>query len=325
MHIKRNILFIAFCFLISLLSCKKGIDTNGPLPVSDNSFPIPAASPVTGRITGIVVDENNTPVQQAEVKLNGSIYHTDSKGFFHISNTQLDKYISTITVTKGGYFKAYRSFSASASRNYISIKLIPKSLTGSFDAASGGNINLANGTQIGLPANGFVIKSSGATYAGTVRVYAAYIDPTASDFGASVPGSMMARNDNRMYVLQSTGMVAVDLESSTGEALQLASGKTASVKLPIPPTLISKAPQEIDTWSLNEQGIWVKEGTATKNGNQYQFQVTHFSFWNCDVPSQAIFLTLNVHNQNGNPAFKHFGAIIYSQQQYLVGHHIRYY
>ncbi len=66
-----------------------------------------------------------------------------------------------------------------------------------------------------------------------------------------------------MYVLQSTGMIAVELEFFSAQSLQLATGKTAVVKMPIPTSLLAKAPPTINTWSLNEQGIWVKEGTAT--------------------------------------------------------------
>ena len=282
-------------------SCNKDIDTTIPPPDDFPGFSIPAASPVTGKVTGIVVDENNNPVQNADVVLLGTTYQTDAKGFFHTSNVQLDKYITTVTVSKNGYFKSLRSFSATASRNYLSIKLIPKTLGGTVDAASGGTVSLPNGTTISFPQNGIVVKSTGAAYTGSVKVYATYIDPAASDFAATVPGSMMGKDSSKMYVLQSTGMIAVELESAGGQSLQLATGKTAALKMPIPASLTGKAPSSINTWSLDDRGIWVKEGTATKNGDYYDMQVSHFSFWNCDVPANAIYLTIHVKDQNNNP------------------------
>ncbi len=297
---KLPVLLFLFGALI-FISCKKDIDTAVPPPVDFPGFSIPAASPVTGRITGIVVDENNNPVQNADVVLSGTSYQTDSKGLFHINNTQLDKYVTTVTVTKAGYFKAFRSFSATASINNLSIKLLPRTLSGTVDANTGGMVSLPNGTSISFPQNGMIVKNSGAVYTGAVQVYAAYIDPTSSDFAATVPGSMMGKDSSKMYVLQSTGMIAVDLESSIGQPLQLAAGKTAAVKMPIPASLTGKAPLNINTWSLDDHGIWVKEGIATKNGDHYDMQVTHFSFWNCDVPANAVYLTIHIRDQNNNP------------------------
>jgi hypothetical protein len=297
MKIKNLSLLVLLCSVFILFSCKKDITTNNTPPANEHPFPIPAASPVTGRITGIVVNENNVPVQNADVSFNGTTYQTDAKGLFHINNVVMDKYITTVTVNKTGYFKALRSFSATASRNYLSIKLIPKTLTGTVDASAGGAVNLSNGTTVNFQSNGIIVKSSGAAYTGTVNVYASYIDPTASDFATKVPGSMMGMDNANMYALQSTGMIAVDLESNSGQPLQLAT----AIKLPIPASLTGKAPQTIDTWSLDDRGIWVKEGTAVRNGGFYEMQVSHFSFWNCDVPANAIYLTIHLHDQNNQP------------------------
>ncbi|MFT3909638.1 MAG: carboxypeptidase-like regulatory domain-containing protein [Ferruginibacter sp.] len=302
MKLKHLHALLFLCCSMIIFSCKKDIDKTVVDPPVDNSgFNIPAATPVTGRISGIVVDENNDPVQNAEVVLAGTSYTTDAKGFFHINNSTLDKYITTVTVNKTGYFKAIRAFSATESRNYLSIKLIPKQLAGTFDAAGGGSAGLSNGTVLTFQGNGIVIKGTNTAYSGTVNVYASYIDPTATGFGPNIPGSLMGQDAEHMFVLQSTGMIAVDLESTSGQALQLATGKTANIKLPVPASLLSKAPATIDTWSLDDRGIWIKEGTATRNGNFYEMQVSHFSFWNCDVPANAIYLTINVHDQNGNP------------------------
>ncbi len=284
-----------------LTSCQKNIDDTIFVPLPEPKFAIPAATPVNGSVCGIVVDENNTPVPSAEVSYAGMTYQADAKGFFDIKNVVLDKYVSTVTVNKTGYFKAIRSFSANATRNYLSIKLIPKTLAGNINSTTGGGISLSNGTSITFQTNSIIVKSSGAAYTGAVKIYASYIDPTSDDISDRVPGSMMGQDSANMFVLQSTGMIAVDLESPTGEALQLAAGKTANIKLPIPASLTGKAPATINTWSLDDRGVWKKEGMATRNGDSYDMQVTHFSFWNCDVPANAIYLTIHLTNQNNQP------------------------
>ncbi|MFT3911677.1 MAG: carboxypeptidase-like regulatory domain-containing protein [Ferruginibacter sp.] len=294
-------LLLMFLFgIIISVSCKKDIK-NDSTPVNPgNPFPIPAATPVSGSVSGMIVDENNTPVQGVVAKLGALSATTDAKGIFSFGNATLDKYITTVTVEVPGYFKAYRSFSANATRNYISIKLLPKTIAGNVNSTSGGTVSLLNGTSLSFQANSVVIKSTGAAYSGNVKVYAAYIDPTASDISSVVPGSFMGRDDNNLYALQSTGMIAVDLESDNGEALQLANNLPATIKMPIPASLLSDAPSSIDTWSLDEQGVWKKEGSAPKVGDFYEMQVTHFSFWNCDYPSNSIYLNMHVQDQNGN-------------------------
>lgn len=297
-RIFHSFLYTLCFFCLALSSCNKTLnDTLTPVSPG-NVFPIPAASPVNGTLSGRVFDENNTPVVAALIECAGISTNTDANGIFNIDNVSLDKYISTVTVKKAGYFKAYRSFSANADRNYVNIKLIPKILSGTFNSTVAQTITLSNTTEIRFQTNSITVKSTGAPYNGPVNVYASYIDPTSSDISQIVPGSFMARDANNVYVLQSAGMIAVDIESPSGEPLQLQTNKPASIRLPIPASLLSKAPQTIDTWSLDEQGVWKKETTAPRTGNYYDMQVTHFSFWNCDVPMNAIYLNLKVKDQN---------------------------
>ncbi|MEO6670020.1 MAG: carboxypeptidase-like regulatory domain-containing protein, partial [Ferruginibacter sp.] len=287
------------CTLSLFVSCKKNPDANSNV-FPGSSFPIPASTPVQGTLSGRVVDENNAPVASAVVECAGISVVSNADGFFNINNATLDKYVSTVIVSKAGYFKGYRSFSASPTRNFVSIKLIPRILSGTFDGTSGGIITLSNGTKIDFLPNGMIIKSSGAVYNGTVNVFAAYIDPTSDDISSKVPGSFMGRDGTNLYSLQSAGMLAVDIESVSGEVLQLAANKPASVKLPIPNSIVGKAPSNIDTWSLDEQGVWKKEAIAVKSGDHYEFSATHFSFWNVDVPNNAVYLSLHLQDNSGH-------------------------
>lgn len=301
-HIMHSAAYV-ICFLaVFTLSCKKSsIDSDTDPAMPGNPYPIPAASPVQGSVSGRVVDANLVGVAGATVECAGTSITTDANGFFNINNVNLDRYISTVTVTKQGYFKAYRSFSATASRNLINIKLIPKTLAGTFTATTAGTITLSNSTEIKFQPNSIKSKSTGAAFSGDVRVYASYIDPTADDFSASVPGSLMARDANNMYVLKSFGMIAVELESQSGEALQLMDALPASIKLPIPASLTADAPQTINTWSLDDQGVWKSEATATRAGNYYILAATHFSFWNCDVPMNAVYLNMHIQDLHDSP------------------------
>ena len=296
-------MFAAVALLGSLfISCQKELSTEtGSVPQPTIGSPIPAPAPLAGSVSGIVVDENDTPVANAAVSVGGSSFVTDAKGFFNTGTLTLDKYFTSLEVNKPGYFKALRSFCANATRNYVAIKLIPHTQVGSFSSAAGGTITLSNGTAITFSAASMVDKSSGATYTGIVKVFSAYIDPTASDIAARVPGSLVGQDGNSMYALSSAGMLAVELESDGGTPLQLAPGKPANVKLSIPASLQAVAPATMATWSLDAKGIWQKEGMATKNAAFYEFAASHFSFWNCDIPNSSIYVHVHLTDQSNQP------------------------
>jgi hypothetical protein len=295
-------IFLASLFIsISLLSCQKEarIDTPG---TSGGTGTVVNPSPVQGTVTGKVVDNNNNAVAGATVKAGSNSATTDNRGLFRFNNIELDKYSAVITVEKTGFFKGYRVFSASANNtNFVKLKLIPKTLIGNIDAAAGGNVTLADNSRITLPASGVVVKSTNQSYSGSVKVYAAVIDPTSADIAQIVPGSFQGTDANNYRVtLQSFGMLAVELEGNSGEQLQIASGKTAKLRFTIPASLRSTAPAAIPLWSVNETtGLWKQEGNATKGGDYYEGDVSHFSFWNCDVSSQTVFLEMTIKTAEG--------------------------
>jgi hypothetical protein len=284
---------------IALLSfhCQKEI--SNVLPGTNNGGG--GTAPVTATLQGNVVDETGQPAAGVAVKVGNKNTITDSKGYFRIVKATLDKSASLVTADKAGYFKAYRTFNATTGANHVMIKLVRKTLIGTIPA-TGGEVTLANGAIVALPANA-VVKKTGGSYTGVVNVFASYIDPTASDIGQTVPGSFIADDANgKRVTLSSFGMMAVELESSAGEKLQIATGSTATLTTPIPVSLRSSAPATISLWYVDEQtGIWKEEGTAMKNGNNYIGQVKHFSFWNCDVSVNAITLSMTLHNEEGGP------------------------
>jgi hypothetical protein len=294
----KKIIYVAIaCFSLIAINCQKEISFSGKLNPGGNT-----PAPITATIQGRVVDENNQPANGVLIKVGAKTASTDNRGFFRITNASLDKNASLVIAEKTGYFKAYRTFQATSGANHISVKLIKKVLAGTVNSSAGGNVTLSNGAKVSLPVNA-VVKAASGNYSGTINVYAAFIDPTRSDIAQTVPGSFMADNkDGKRVTLASYGMLAVELESTAGEKLQIASGKTATLTSPIPASIIASAPTSVALWYIDEQtGIWKEEGTAVKNGNNYVGDVKHFSFWNCDYGFPAINLSMTLKNGAGIP------------------------
>ena len=259
--------------------------------------------PVTAVLQGNVLDENGKAAMGVAIRVGSKTATTDARGYFRIPSAPLDRKSSLVNATKNGYYPAFRTFSATTGANQVTIRLIKKTLTGSISASTGGEVSLPNGAKVVLPANGVVQASGGSAYTGNVRVYASYIDPTANEISQVIPGSFMAddKNNNRV-TLESYGMMAVELESSAGEKLQVKPGTTATLTTPIPASIQSSAPATIALWYVDEQtGLWKEEGVATKNGDKYVGEVKHFSFWNCDVGVPAIQFSVTLKTNEGVP------------------------
>lgn len=286
-------LLILAGLLILFTQCQRELSSEGqPITVT--------ADPITVVLQGNVVDENNLPVAGAIVEAGGKTTTTHAGGYFRIERAVLDKKTSLVTITKEGYFKGIRSFSATEGSNQVNIRLVPKSVAGSIPASSGGTVTLGNGSQVYLAPNSVVEESTGADYTGTVTVYAAFIDPQAEGIAETVPGSFtgIAGNGKRV-LLDSYGMMAVQLEGGQGQKLQVRSGASATLTMPV--TRLS-APSSIPLWYVDEKtGLWMEEGNATKQGSNYTCPVKHFSFWNCDYPFEAAILDLALHTSKGEP------------------------
>jgi len=286
--------------LAGFIGCQKEIKYN-----PGNEIPPSPEAPIwkTAGVTGQIIDANGMPVDGAEVKFGTSIKQTDKNGYFSFANASFSTGEAFVTVKKAGYFTGSRTFfPRQGSNNYLKIQLSAYRLSGSIDAAMGGEVELRGGMKIELPADGIVTKN-GAAYSGEVNLFATYLDPTANDINERMPGDLRGVNTaGQQRTLKSLGMVAVELYSPSGQPLNIKTGSKAKLIFQIPSSLISNAPSTVPLWYFNEAtGLWVEEGTATKQGNEYIGEVSHFTFWNVDIPSEFIKLSIKITGPDNNP------------------------
>ncbi|MBO9566307.1 MAG: carboxypeptidase regulatory-like domain-containing protein [Niastella sp.] len=289
-----RLLCITASFFAILYACNKS-DPGGTGSGHQVEF---VRTTISGRIT----DENNLPVTGANVTAGATSITTDANGYFNLKNIYVDKNAALVKVEKAGYFLGTKTVMIEIEKNNpVNMQLMPKTIAGTIDAASGGEVTVpAAGGSIQLPANGVIDPQSNKPYTGAVTVSAAFIDPSADNFRQIMPGTLRGINTNNEETgLQSFGMMAVELNGAGGEKLQIASGKKATLHFPIPSALRSQAPATIPLWSLDEKtGLWKEEGQATKQDNQYVGEVSHFSFWNCDAPFPIANFTVTLKDQN---------------------------
>src|SRR5688572_8304750 len=108
----RPLLLPAVLFALMLLAgnCQK----------ADISFESDA---VTLSVSGRVLDKDNKPVSQAQVKAGTESAFTDIDGYFRINNIRAPKDAAYVTVDKMGYFPGSRTFIAtSRAINFVDIR-----------------------------------------------------------------------------------------------------------------------------------------------------------------------------------------------------------
>ncbi len=301
---KINYLF----FIITLLlvtSCTNDDNFNA----SENSIGVESTNvlaenfgaPILRDFLGKISDINGQPLNNVNITIGSDATTTDINGVFILKDAQVNERFGYIKAEKLGFIDASRSVVPTEGSNQIAIIMLPKSTIATTQSGTAETISLSNGAAVVL--QGDYINESRETYEGTVKVTLHYLDAAAEETQTQMPGMLYAQNsDGREQGLQTFGMLAVELTGSNGEELNLADGSTAEIRVPVSQSLLSSAPQTIPLWYFNEDfGYWIEEGEATLEGDSYVGNVSHFSFWNCDNPFDAINLCINLTDTTFSP------------------------
>jgi hypothetical protein len=283
---KLRLVLIPFLLSIFFCSCKKNMVDENYTPIVNPVIP-DFATKINASVNGFITDENGEAIEGAMITAGIITTTTDEYGYFKINNASFAKSAGFIQVSKAGYFTGYSSFlPVQGKLVFTRLQLIPKTNISSVDSDAGGAVSVNGGATVTLPASAVVVAATNAPYSGSINVAAHWFNP--ADMSATLltmPGDLTGVDSaGHLNVLQTFGMLAVELTGNSGELLQVALGKKASLHFPLPTSLQAAAPSYIPLWYFDEtKGVWKQEGHAVKNGNSYDGEVSHFSFWNCDV------------------------------------------
>ncbi|WP_165395968.1 hypothetical protein [Flavobacterium sp. J27] len=308
--ILTSIIFTA----LLLVSCDTNDDVYIPEENSNTTINYDFGTSVSRDFMGQIVDENNNPIQSVSVSIGSLQAQTDANGIFIIKNATVKSKFAYIKATKSGYLMGSRTIVPTSGVNQVKMMLLSATVVGTVNSGANENVTLANGTKINFDGN--FKKEDGTAYSGAVSVVLHHLDPSDTDLEVKMPGSLLASDTNgQAKVLETFGMINVELHGSGGEKLQLSG--TASIEMPIDPAQASSSPSIIPLWHFDEEaGYWVEEGSATKLGSKYIGTVSHFSWWNCDAQFPTVNLCLTVVNPNGEPIANVHVELVPNNQTY---------
>ncbi|MBV7269496.1 hypothetical protein [Winogradskyella luteola] len=294
---------LLFTFLSLLSSCQKddGIsERNQQQENIPDTFSEYFGNQISRDFLGNVIDTDRNPIEGVTITIGNQTAITDSNGIFILNDANVNERFGYIKAEKTGYIHGSRSVVPSNGTNKVTIMLLDATVTGTVNSGTSETITANGGSSVSFDGN--FMKEDGSAYSGSVDVIMHHLDPSDEDMSMQMPGMLYAQNeDGAERMLQTLGMLAVELRGSGGEDLNLAEGSTSEIKIPVDASLISIAPATIPLWYFDEvNGYWKEEGVATLQGNMYVGTVSHFSFWNCDIPAQAITLCVTVTDEDGN-------------------------
>ncbi len=250
--------------------------------------------PVVGTVSGRAVDAATAlGVAGVTVRVGGLSATTDASGAFSISGVAAAERLTVLFESTTHAETARIASLAAGSTADVQARLLRVGTTASVDVATGGTVSVA-GTpaQVVLPAAG-VQRADGSVPTGAMQVRVTPINP-ASD-SSLMPGDFSTVVSGTSRPIESFGAMNVTLRDGTGGALNLRSGQTATIRIPVG-TRSASTPSTIPLFYFDAAtGRWVQEGTATLAGtapNQYYTgTVSHFSTWNADQVMNTVRLT----------------------------------
>jgi hypothetical protein len=284
-------LLLGASLLLSLAGCGGGGKDGGSEPPPHDS--------VVGTVSGRVTDaQSGQAVAGVEVKIGDQRTTTDANGKYVLKAVGFGAQ-RVAQFSKAEYASNFATIQVDINRATVADRTLARiGVRKEVSAADGGVVTMAGSpAMVQLPAAG-IVRAGGAAYTGPVMVEMTPIDPGVNPL--NMPGNFRAENEP--VPIESMGALQVELRDSAGALLNLAPGKTATIRIPVPAGAASP-PLTMPLYYFKEaSGLWVREGAATLAGsapNQYyEGTVSHFTVWNADMPMDTIY----IHGCVVNPA-----------------------
>jgi hypothetical protein len=286
-----------------LVACGGGTEGNGD---GGNSRPIaPAGDPaaqqpggVNGRILSAI---DGSPIVGATVTAGGTSTTTAADGSFTITGLTAAERVP-VTVAAPGYASTTRITTVTGGVSIrLPTQLLPVSATTMLNVAAGSTVTVpGSAAQVIFPPNA-IVDAAGAAPAQSVSALVTPINP-AQDPNL-MPGDYRTTDAGASALIESFGAVSVVLADAVGGTYNLATGLSATIRIPAS-SRASTLPATVPLYWFDEAtSLWVLEGTATLGGtapNQYyEGSVTRTAVWSASQLISTVLVTGCVQDLDG--------------------------
>lgn len=280
-----------FILVLTLMGCLK--DTEEFIPLEDN---------VQANAFGVVLDEQNLPVNTTIVEMEGETAITDSNGVFIFSNVVVPADHATIAFTAPGYFKTFKSFIPDKeSIPSFTIKL--KSLGESYKTNSGSSSNLTTDENIVLEPTADSWLQNGGSYNGEVILNTAYLNPLDENVFSQIAGEPLAKNDeDEEGMLIHYGSIYLQMRDITNGEVTVDEQVGMKLRMPVPDDLTAAAPTSAPFWKLNvSTNEWEMAGEAFLINGFYEATVYESGVYSVQEFKEFVRITGKVLDLDNTP------------------------
>jgi hypothetical protein len=294
-------------FILAMLfsACETNDNSLSSNP-DDTSFTQNFGASVSRDFIGQVVDVANNPIQNATIKIGNSTVQTDANGVFIINGATVYEKFAYITAKKIGYIDGSRSMVPTSGKNNVRIMMIGNTPQATIQSGETSEVSINSGTKVVF--DGAFQDENGNDYSGSVQVALFHLTPSDENINKLMPGMLYAQTENNEEaVLETFGMMNVELRGNAGQKLNIKTGHKAEIAIRIDDNQLATAQATLPLLHFEEEkGYWKEDGMATKIGNYYVGEVSHFSWWNFGYCFPKVLLNATITDANGNP-LSYFG------------------
>lgn len=241
-------------------------ETGSPDAASDMA----AATPF--HLMGTVVGNSDAPLVNASVKVGTSVVATGNDGGFSATLSGVT-YPVTLSINAAGYVPFITQLTAES----MNVKYRLQRLT---EVSFPSNLfpltisDPSSGALVSIPAEGLQ-AAGGAAPDGEITLALRFIDPSRQQ----IPGSDAAIGQKgEPLVVDSLGAIYITARDSKGTSLQLKSGVSMSVVIPLTADRAGSAPTDAGLWTLDPvKTAWVQDVNTGGAPSSLQRKTTSFS------------------------------------------------
>lgn len=223
---------------------------------NDDTFAENFGASVSRDFIGQVVDVDNVPLQNVSIKIGTSTVQTDVNGVFIINGAAVHERFAYITAKKTGYIDGSRAMVPTNGKNNLKIMLLPNAPLETIQSGETSEVSIYSGTKVVF--DGSFQDENGAAYSGAVQVSMFHLTPSDENIDKLMPGMLYAQTQtNEEAVLETFGMLNVELRGSEGQKLNIATGQKAEITIRIDDSQLATAPNTIPLWHFDDTvGYW---------------------------------------------------------------------
>jgi len=259
-----------------------------------------------GVVMGTVVDAAGTYLGGVAATIGLRTTTTNDQGWFSLSEVAAGTSVQ-VRFLKDGYATTYRTVAVSAGQSsFVEAAMVAIDGGQTFNAADGAAVATADGGAVVIPPNA-IVTSTGSPYSGPVGVALTSFDPTDEQEMLAFPGEYVGVSTSGSTVpIKSFGFIDVTLTDPAGQPLQLGSGQSSQITVPVPPSMRAEAEAlgtcpmwyyDVSTSTWREQG----QGTYDATLGAFVGTVSHFTTWNFDVSYPRAYISGRVIDSTGAP------------------------